>query len=207
MFIVDMIGIAAASIAGAMIAIDKRADVFGVLFLAMVTAFGGGILRDMMLGILPRFFTSYSYILCTLISSLLTFCVAYVGHESYRRMRDRLDHIINLFDALAVATYTVTGMDIAIEMQGMANPLLIIFLGITTGIGGGMIRDVLVDQMPFVLRKRIYAVASLFGGLVYYYLLLFGVEKFLSAVIAMVCIYALRILATVFKWNLPRAEV
>ena len=84
--------------------------------------------------------------------------------------------------------------------------MLLVLLGTTTGVGGGMLRDVLIDVMPAVLRKRIYAVASMAGGIVYYILLWLGVPGFLSAIVAMAVIFTLRVLATVYKWNLPKVK-
>lgn len=206
MFYVELIGIVASSVAGAMIAMDKKADLFGVLFLGIVTAFGGGILRDIMLGIIPHFFTSYLYIICSACAALAVFIDACVRRERYRREKEKIDSAVNIVDALAVAAYTVSGMNVAIGVNGMDNALLVIVLGITTGIGGGMIRDVLVNTMPFVLRKRVYAVASLGGALVYYFMLSFGIGELISASVSMAVTFSLRILATVFKWNLPHAE-
>ena len=113
---------------------------------------------------------------------------------------------MNIFDALGLAVFTVTGMDLAIAQCVLENPVLLVLLGMTTGVGGGMVRDVLIDVMPAVLRKRIYAVTSMAGGIVYYVLLRLGVAGFLSAIVAMAVIFVLRILATVYKWNLPKVK-
>ena len=110
-------------------------------------------------------------------------------------------------DAAGLAAFTVSGLDMAAESCGMGSPVLLVALGMTTGIGGGMLRDVLTNAMPVVLRKRIYAVASLSGALLYYLMLYFGANKMFSAVISMLFIFALRMLATKYKWNLPRADL
>ena len=101
----------------------------------------------------------------------------------------------------------VSGVQMAIDQYGMGNPFLLVLMGMTTGVGGGMLRDVLIDAMPKVLRKRIYAVASIVGAIGYYLLLRFGVDQTLSTIIITVLITALRILATVFKWNMPQAKL
>ena len=98
-------------------------------------------------------------------------------------------------------------VQMAIDQYGMGNPFLLVLMGMTTGVGGGMLRDVLIDAMPKVLRKRIYAVASIVGAIGYYLLLRFGVDQTLSTIIITVLITALRILATVFKWNMPQAKL
>ena len=104
---VELVGIAAFAVCGAMPAIDKGADVFGVLFLAVVTALGGGVIRDMMLGYLPpRMFTSYAYICVALVTAFIVFLDAYKRRESYEHHKARLDSIANIFDALGLAVFT-----------------------------------------------------------------------------------------------------
>ncbi len=208
MVVLEFIGIAAFAISGAMAAIDREADIFGVLFLAVITALGGGVLRDMMLGHFPpSMFASYAYILTAVICALAVFVDAYVRQESYRRNQKKLDGIVNVFDALGLAVFTVSGMNIAIEAYGLSNPILPALLGMTTGVGGGMLRDVLTGRMPGVLYKRVYAVASLAGALVYYALLCFGADRLTGAVAAIALILLTRLLATRYKWNLPRIKL
>jgi len=202
----ELIGVAAFAASGAMAAIDKKADIFGVLFLAVITALGGGIIRDILLGWLPpRMFTSYVYIVLALVCAGLVFLDAYVRRERYQHHKDKLDNIVNVFDAVGLAVFTVTGMELAIEQYGMGNLVLAVLMGVTTGVGGGMVRDVLTNCMPAVLRKRIYAVASMAGAIVYYILLSLNVNRAIGAAVAMLLIFSLRILATVYKWNLPKA--
>ena len=203
----EYIGVAAFAVCGAMAGIDRGADIFGVLFVAVITALGGGVIRDMMLGHLPpRMFSSFAYIGVAVFFGLAVFLDAYIRTEKYRQHQAELDSLVNIFDALGLAVFTVTGMDLAIAQCGLENPVLLVLLGTTTGVGGGMLRDVLIDVMPAVLRKRIYAVASMAGGIVYYILLWLGVPGFLSAIVAMAVIFTLRVLATVYKWNLPKVK-
>ena len=203
----EYIGVAAFAICGAMAGIDRGADIFGVLFVAVITALGGGVIRDMMLGHLPpRMFSSFTYIGVALVCGLLVFLDAYIRTEKYRLHQAELDSLVNIFDALGLAVFTVTGMDIAIAQCGLENPVLLVLLGMTTGVGGGMIRDMLTNAMPKVLYKRIYAIASVAGGLLYYGFLRLGLNKTVGALIAIAFIVTLRILATKFRWNLPHAE-
>lgn len=207
MHYIEFVGIAAFAICGAMAAIDKGADIFGVLFLAVITALGGGVIRDILLGWLPpRMFTSIDYIVVALISALAIFLPAYIKGEVYWRRREKIDQIVNVFDALGLAAFTVSGMDLAIAQRGLDEPFLLVMLGMTTGVGGGMLRDMLISVMPAVLRKRIYAVASVAGGSLYYVLLRLGMRAGWAAVIAMSLIFGLRILATIYKWTLPRVK-
>ena len=208
MFVLELIGVAAFAISGAMTAMEKKADMFGVVFLAVTTALGGGIIRDVLLGVLPpKMFTSYTYVLVAVIASVVVFSDASIRIEKYRNNADKLDAVNNVFDAVGLAVFTVSGMNMAITANGIENPFLIIAMGMATGIGGGMLRDMMLGTMVKVMRKRIYAVASLAGGIVYYMLLRLGIGDIASAISGMLLIFALRVLATVFKWNLPTVEV
>ena len=207
-FILELIGVFAFSVSGAMAALDKNADIFGVIVLSITTALGGGVIRDILLGQLPpKMFVSYAYLLTAALASVAVFADAYVRKEKYVRNKDKLDAVNNLFDALGLAVFTVSGMNTAITCTGADNALLVILLGMVTGIGGGMLRDVMTNTMPQVLRKRVYAVASLAGAVVYYLLFRLNVNGLIAACAGMVSIFALRVLATVFKWNLPKAEL
>lgn len=206
MFILELIGAAAFAVAGAMEALEKRADIFGVIFLAVTTALGGGVIRDILLGQLPpRMFVSYPYLLVALLAALAVFADAYIRRERYIRHKEKLDAVNNIFDAVGLAVFTISGMNVAMSVSD--NALLILILGMATGVGGGMLRDVMTNTMPKVLRKRVYAVASLVGGLVYYVLHILGVNDIYSACIGMLVIFMLRVLATFYKWNLPSVIV
>lgn len=201
-YALEIIGAAAFAVSGAMAALEHEADIFGVIFLALVTALGGGVIRDLLLGVTPpKMFVSYVYLAVAAVAALIVFADAYIRREKYRKHRDKLDSINNMFDAVGLAVFTVSGMNTA--MQQSDNVLLILVLGMSTGVGGGMLRDMMINKMPKVLRKRVYAVASLLGGGVYYGLFALGVHETIAAVSGMALIIALRVLATVYKWNLP----
>ena len=206
-FVLELIGIASAAISGTMVAIEKKCDAFGVVFLAIITALGGGVLRDTMIGHLPpRMFTSYAYILTATAFSLAVFLTALRHHERYHANKDKLDHINNWFDAVGLAAFTVAGVDLTIAAVGMEAPLTPILLGLVTGVGGGVLRDVLTGTMPRLLYKRVYALASLGGAVVYYLLLRLGVPNTLGAVVCMILIVLVRYFATRYHWNMPHAE-
>lgn len=201
-YALEIIGAAAFAVSGAMAALEHDADIFGVIFLAVVTALGGGVIRDLLLGLTPpKMFVSYVYLAVAALAALVVFADAYIRREKYRKHRDKLDSINNMFDAVGLAVFTVSGMNTA--MQQSDNVLLILVLGMSTGVGGGMLRDMMINKMPKVLRKRVYAVASLLGGGVYYGLFAIGVHETIAAVSGMALIIVLRVLATVYKWNLP----
>lgn len=208
MFVLELVGVAAFAVSGAMAAMEKKADVFGVMLLGIITALGGGIIRDILLGNTPPvMFTSYTYVTVALAASLLVFLDAYIRREKYRRHMDKIDAVNNIFDAVGLAVFTVSGMNMAIAQSGMGNPFLVIVLGVVTGVGGGVLRDSMLGIMAKLLRKRIYAVASLIGAIAYYLMLVFGAGDIISALTGMTVVFALRVLATVYKWNLPSAKV
>ena len=99
-------------------------------------------------------FTSYAYVAIAVASALLVFLDACIRRERYRQNRDKLDSVVNVFDALGLGVFTVSGVQMAIDQYGMGNPFLLVLMGMTTGVGGGMLRDVLIDAMPKVLRKQ-----------------------------------------------------
>ena len=203
----EIIGTAAFAISGAMIAIDKGADIFGVIFLALITALGGGIIRDLLLGNTPPImFTSYKFVAVAVLCGLCLFILAYSNMERYARLYPRMDSVVNFFDAMGLAAFTVTGLNLAAAKYGLDMPLLLLLMGMCTGVGGGMLRDVLTNTMPMVLSHHVYAVASLSGALLYYILLINAVPANIGAIICCVFIFTLRMLATHFRWNLPRVK-
>ena len=208
MNILELIGVAAFAVTGAMAAMEKGADVFGVLFLSLITALGGGVIRDLLLGVHPpRMFTSYVYVAAALAGGLLLFLGAWLRRDAYAANTARIDRVVNVFDALGLAVFSVSGVQLAAEACGMDNPLLLAMMGMTTGVGGGMLRDMMIGVIPRVLRRRIYAVASILGSLCYWALLRAGLGMRLSAAAACVLVVALRMLATHYKWNLPSAKL
>lgn len=206
MFVLELIGAAAFAVSGAMVAIEKKADIFGVLFLAVTTALGGGVIRDVLIGrIPPVMFVSYWYLLISVVAALAVFIDAYLRSEKYKLHLDKLDAVNNVFDAIGLAVFTVSGMNAAVPVSD--NVILVLFVGMCTGVGGGMLRDVMTNTMPKVLRKRVYAVASLIGGGLYYVMHVLDINQLLSVGCGMLVIFALRLFATIYKWNLPSVKL
>lgn len=158
-FILDLSGIAVFAITGALAAMEKRLDVFGVLVLAIITALGGGTIRDILMARMPPFyFDEWIYLAVATGAALLVLL--------FYRLFLKLWRPLTLFDALGLGLFTIIGAQKALNANYTLAPVLI--LGMITGIGGGMLRDVLRGEIPFVLRKEIYALASLAGALVFY---------------------------------------
>lgn len=202
----EWIGTAAFAVSGAMVAIDKGTDIFGVLLLSVFTALGGGTLRDVLIGHFPpRMFLNFHYVLLTVVCALAVFAIAGRFKEKYVAKEGLIEQINNVFDAVGLGVFAVSGARIGVEAGFADNLFLVTFLGMTTAVGGGMLRDVLIQEIPFVLKKRVYAVAAIAGALSYALLFRAGINPAAAYGFGCVVTTALRLLATVFKWNLPRA--
>lgn len=202
----EALGTAAFAVSGAMVAIDKGTDIFGVLLMAVFTALGGGTLRDVLIGHFPpRMFTNFHYVLLSCICAVTVFIIARIFKERYIERERLIEQVNNVFDAIGLGIFAVSGARIGMEAGFADNIFLTTFLGTTTAIGGGMLRDVLLQEMPFVLKKRVYAVAAIVGALGYALLMRMGVNSVMAYALGMMATIAVRILATVFRWNLPKA--
>lgn len=207
LLVLELIGTCAFAISGAVLGITKRFDIFGVIFSGIITALGGGTIRDILLGNLPpAMFRNYIYLIFAVATCVLTFIVASILKNKFSENIVVIDKVNNIFDAIGLGVFTIVGMNVAIRNGFVHNFFFVVFLGMTTGCGGGILRDVIVSEVPFVLKKRVYAVASIAGGIVYYLMYItFDQSAVLSAVVGITLIFALRILASVFKWDLPKA--
>lgn len=207
-FIVEILGTIAFATSGAMVAISKKVDVFGVLVLSAITALGGGCIRDILIGTLPpRMFSDYRYVIVATVVALTVFTIAYIFRNLYEKSQKTVDSVNNYVDAVGLGVFTVTGVQVAIESGYKSNAVLAICLGVITGIGGGVLRDVMLGEIPFVLKKRIYALASIAGGVVYYSLSFTSLGRTKSIVIAVAVTFIIRLLATIFKLNLPKVKL
>lgn len=207
-FIVEILGTIAFATSGAMVAINKKVDIFGVLVLSAITALGGGCIRDVLIGSLPpRMFSDYRYVIAATVVALFVFIVAYIFRDLYEKGQKTVDSVNNYIDAIGLGIFTVTGVQVAIESGYKSNAILAICLGVITGIGGGVLRDVMLGEIPFVLKKRIYALASIAGGITYYSLSFTSLGRTKSIIIAVAMTFVIRLLATIFKLNLPKVKL
>lgn len=209
LYIAEIIGTIAFAVSGAMVAVDKGLDLFGVIFLGVTTALGGGTIRDILIGkIPPSMFYNYYYVLIAFITALIVFIVASFLKRIYVENRKKIEQILNLFDAVGLGVFAVIGTQTGMAAGYDDNPFFCIFLGMTTGVGGGMLRDVLAKQMPYVFVKHIYALAAIGGAFSYYVLVVWcGLDITISAFISMFLIITIRILASHYRWNLPRVTL
>ena len=203
-YTLSIIGIVAFSVSGAMVGIKYKADIFGVVALGTVTATGGGILRDILLGLLPpASILDNSYIIIASLCSLVVFLCAYTDKYEYSKNSQNLDAVTNILDALGLGVFTVSGTDAAMNFGFFASPVTCVLICTITAIGGGIFRDILVSQIPCVFKKRIYALAAILGSSLFYALTILALPYAVCAFSALATTFFLRLAATYYRWNLP----
>ena len=213
---IEIIGVISFAVAGAIVAIDKETDIFGVVFLSLMTCFGGGIIRDITIGRHPpAFFRELWYqVLIAIGVALLVFILAMLFKKQYVQREQMVLDINNYIDALAIGIFSVSGVQTCIDFfadkEQSAGFIVCATLGMMSAVGGGMVRDLILRDIPFILRKRVYALAALIGASVYYILVVkvfnFNeVAEVISQVGCIALVVLIRVLATKLKWNLPKA--
>ena len=203
-FITEIIGTIAFAASGAMIAIRKELDLFGIIMLGTITAVGGGILRDIIIGrIPPNTFVNPVYIATAALTSVLLFIIFYKAPSLLDSKHiGTFEKILNIFDAIGLGAFTVIGIDAGIDKGYGEYLFLLIFLGVTTGIGG----SIMPGEIPYVLKKQIYACASIAGACLYVIFLQFS-QSYLSMLISALLVVVVRMLASKFDWNLPAVRI
>ena len=201
--ITELTGTVAFSVSGALTAIERRLDFFGITVLSIFTAVGGGLIRDLILGNTPPvMFRNPLYVLVAFISSLLLMLFSpFFLRTRYSKKRNLVMHGINLFDAVGLGVFTVSGMNTAFSL-GYDSMFLAVFVGVTTGVGGGVLRDELAGRTPQLLRRDIYAVAAIIGALSLYLFELF-LHRGAAMLAAAALIMLIRLIALHRRWNLP----
>jgi uncharacterized membrane protein YeiH len=198
LYFLDLLGTAAFAASGALAGVQRRMDLLGVVVLGLVTAVGGGTIRDVLLGSVPPFcFKDENYLYLSIAVALLVF---YFHHSL-----DFLHRPLLYFDALGLGTFLVIGTGKALAYDH--GFLVAVMMGVMTATAGGVVRDVLSDQVPFILQKEIYATACIFGGILYYILHRWGVNESLVAVIAALVVVVIRVIAIHRHWSLPVAKI
>ncbi|BDC17977.1 trimeric intracellular cation channel family protein [Acidianus sp. HS-5] len=196
LLITNYIGIIAFSIAGSMKAIEKKMDLLGVLTLGFSTSLAGGILADLLLGITPPTNLIYiPYPTVSFVASLLTFAF-------YKRF-SHVNKPLIYADALGLGAFTASGASLAFGVK--PEPLLVIMVGTITAVGGGVLRDILANEIPLVLTKEFYASAAIIGSASYYGLAEIGLQTGFLTTLILLLTFGLRLLAIEMKWKLPNA--
>lgn len=202
--VLELIGTVAFAASGALTAMKKHMDLLGVIVLGIVTAVGGGILRDLILGITPPLaFRDPTNVLIALLTSVILF-IPWARHRLFRREL-LFDRTLFLMDSVGLGVFTVMGIFNALDASPERSTFLLVFVGVLTGVGGGVLRDLLAGNMPYILVKHIYACASL-GGALCCVLLRRILPLSAAMLIGMALVLLIRILAAHYRWNLPRAD-
>ncbi|PBO84824.1 MAG: hypothetical protein COA77_07700 [Thaumarchaeota archaeon] len=190
-------GTIAFAVTGASKAITHKADIFGILVLATVVGVAGGITRDVIFGRFPTAFSDPIYISITVVVGVVMFFL-------YAKFKSKMN-IWLVFDAIGLGVFSILGASIAYQVVGMEF-LPMLFGGMITAIGGGILRDVFVREIPIVFVKEVYAVASIIGIVVFYGILNAGVDIQIASVIGIVVATGTRLLAMKYNWNLPKVK-
>ena len=197
LLLLDLVGTAAFAASGAWSGVKREMDLFGVLVLGLVTATGGGTLRDLLIGDIPPFCLQHeSYLYISIAAALAGF----FGHRRLNRWQQPLQ----FFDAIGLGTFVIIGTGKGLT-YGL-GPLGAVMMGVMTATAGGALRDLLSGEVPLILRKEIYASACLVGGALLVTLRHTPLSPPLAALVAALTVIAIRLLALRYDWSLPRAR-
>ena len=208
LFLFDLIGTIAFAISGAFVGIRKGMDIFGVNVLAVTTACGGGLMRDLIIGsIPPQMFRNPFFVMVAIVVANVVFLLMYLHRHMPRKVAPLYDKLLFWFDSLGLAAFTVDGVMAGIAMGYGDNEFLICFLGFMTAVGGGALRDVLASQTPDIFRKHVYAVAAIAGAVLMVALLRLFESEQIAMLGGFLLVPVLRFLAAHFRWNLPKVNL
>ncbi|MEO9307177.1 MAG: trimeric intracellular cation channel family protein [Nitrososphaera sp.] len=192
-----MFGTMAFAVTGAFKAIEHRADIVGIIILATITGVAGGTIRDIALGHFPpHSISDPTYVIITTLTGVVIFFL-------YPKMQKHWNLFLK-FDAIGLGVFTAIGATIAYQLFGM-NFLAIVMAGMVTAVGGGILRDMFVNEIPLVFVKELYASASFLGVVVFYVLLAFTSMLELATICSILMTTVLRLVAMKYNWNLPKA--
>ena len=196
--VMDIIGTIAFAISGVMVASKKKMDLFGINILALCTAVGGGMVRDVLIGVTPPvMFRNPIFV-------IIAFLILYFHKKTTRKSIESLTtQLLFIFDTLGLAAFTMDGVNAGMAVHtGIFLPA---FLGVMTGVGGGIIRDVLANELPQVCVKQIYASASIVGSIITCLFIKYG-ETNTAVILGFIIVVLIRVLAAHYRWDLPTIE-
>ena len=196
-YVLDLFGTVAFAITGAFKAIEKKFDVIGILVLATITGVAGGTIRDVVLGRVPNSIVDPTYVIVTIASGITIFFL-------YSRLKKHWNLFLK-FDAIGLGVFTIIGATFAYNIFGL-NFLAILLAGILTAVGGGILRDIFVNQVPIVFVKEFYLSASFIGIVIFSIILYFTDELYYATIVGIVLTTSLRLIAMKYNWNLPKVK-
>jgi uncharacterized membrane protein YeiH len=194
----DLFGTMAFAVTGAFKAIEHKSDIVGIIILSTITGVAGGIIRDITLGrIPPNAVVNPLYIIVTVSVAIIIFFV-------YQSLKKYMNLLLK-FDAIGLGVFTIIGATIAYNIFGL-NFLTMAFAGVLTAIGGGILRDVFINEIPIVFVKELYASTSFIGIIIFFAMLSIGISLDLAVLPSIGTVTGIRLLAMKYNWNLPRAR-
>lgn len=197
-YVFDLFGTMAFAVTGAFKAIEHKSDIVGIIILSIITGVAGGTIRDVIIGRFPpNSISDPTYVGISVASGIALFFL-------YPHLQKHWNLFLK-FDAIGLGVFSITGATFAYHVFGL-NFLAIAFAGILTAVGGGILRDVFVNEVPFIFVKELYVTASFVGVIVFYGLLVGDVPLFAATVIGIIVTTATRLVAMKYNWNLPRAR-
>lgn len=207
-FIMEIMGTIAFSCSGAMVAIRKKLDFLGVIVLGVITAVGGGMFRDILIGNNPpELFRNPVYVCVAVVAAVFMFFIMQSRKLSQIFIQAKpYDTIMNLLDAIGLGAFTVVGVNAATNSPYNHYIFLTIFLGVITGVGGGLLRDMMVCEIPSILKEHIYACASLVGALLYVLSMYFDIPN-IGIIVSAAVVIIIRVLSRYYDWNLPHGRI
>ena len=185
------------AVTGAFKAIEHKSDFVGIILLATITGVAGGTIRDVVLGQFPNSISDPAYVTITVASGVVIFFL-------YSKLKKHWNLFLK-FDAFGLGIFTIIGGTFAYTLFGL-NFLPIIFAGVLTAVGGGILRDVFVNQMPIVFVKELYVTASFIGIFAFFGILYFGGELYIATIVGIVIATGVRVTAMKYNWNLPKVR-
>jgi uncharacterized membrane protein YeiH len=194
----DLFGTMAFAVTGAFKAIEHKSDIVGIIILSIITGVAGGTIRDIIIGRFPpNSISDPTYVGICVASGVMLFFL-------YPHLQKHWNVFLK-FDAIGLGVFSITGATFAYNIFGL-NFLAIAFAGILTAVGGGILRDVFVNEIPFIFVKELYVTASFIGVIIFYGLLVADVPLFAASIIGIVVTTSTRLVAMKYNWNLPRAR-
>lgn len=205
-FVLECLGAIAFTLSGIIISIERRVDPIGTFVISFTTAFGGGIIRDLLIGVVPPsvFCNPLTRLeaLIAIIVGMIFYIFAFFKKTAPFIIGMKNDITLNIIDAVGLSVFCISGVKTAITACGGENILLLIVAGSITGFGGSVMRDIFTDRIPTVFCKHVYILPSIIGSTAYV-LLCTRVPQLVAMTVGIVIIITIRVLAIVYKWNLP----
>ena len=203
-FVFEILGAIAFSLSGALTAMKKEMDIFGACVLGMTTAIGGGIIRDLILGITPpTAFINPTYAIIGFLVPAITYIPAI--QKFFTRKHKTYDFCMMLADSVGLGVFTVIGVNTCFDVLSNPNFFTAVFLGVITGVGGGILRDVMSLNLPKVFVKHFYATASILGAATAFFAHLY-LDLFFASLLGAAVVITLRVLASTLLWKLPKPK-